>query len=459
MSHLDDSLDELDEVMSYVSTTFSEVDAPSLSPGQCPGTPKLPVGENVLVEEAKKEWRHPKFYLSDFVDIQVESMLYRVPRALMQQSDILKSNLPTNQSSSLYVSDITAQEMEAFLDVWDARAITGDEHFTFEQWAGALVTADRLKIPRIRSYVTQRLQDSLNQLDPFDCIDVATKYRVHEWLFQPFLRICERAESLSPVEVLRLGSERSSAVCRVREKLSAHKYESVITWVTNRWPKGGGFGARPPLQWEAMTKPLGEGQAVEAKRLVELETVLSKPNFPSPPAQSTVGPLPQGMPHPKYWQTDLRTMKVRNCLYQLPIRYFEQPTLLGEIQSHRDSSAAGDDLVMLPHDVVVSEWNIFLDIVTARPFDDPLLSLGFSSWMTGLRLAIRFGHNGARSYILKRIQTDFPEQDPIDLLEAAKIGDETHSDWLQGLYESLSQRKGPLSAEDIRRIGEEAAAE
>lgn len=72
---------------------------------------------------------------------------------------------------------------------------------------------------------------------------------------------------------------------------------------------------------------------------------------------------------------------------------------------------------------------------------------------------MRFGHAVARKYILQRIQCDFPEQDPIDLLEAAKIADAAHSDWLQGLYKTLSQRKGSLSPEDLRRIGEKATSE
>ncbi|KIO33126.1 hypothetical protein M407DRAFT_17991 [Tulasnella calospora MUT 4182] len=463
MSHFDDSLDELDEAMSYVSTTFSEADAQSLSPDRCPSTPKLPVGKNLLTGEANKEWKHPKFYLSDFVDTQVESMLYRVPRAVMQQSEIFKSNLPTDKSSnSLYVSGITAQEMEAFLDVSDARVVTGDDKFTFEQWAGALATAIRLGISRIRKYATQRLQESLDQLDPFDCIDVATKYRVHKWLFRPFLRICERPEPLSPAEMLRLGLERASAVFRVREKLSVYKYEAAVTWFCDNWPKnnhGGPWSNPPPLKWEAMAEAREAARAGEMKRLIALETVLSKPDFQSPVSRPTVDTVPQGMPHPRYWQTDLRTIRVRNCLYQLPIRYFEKPSLLGEIQSHGDSILDSGDFVVLPQDVVVSDWNVFLEIVTARPFDEPLLSLGFSSWVTGLRLAMRFGHDSAQRYILEKIQTGFAEQDPVDLLEAAKIGDVAHSDWLQGLYKRLSQRKGSLSPEDIRRIGEKAAAE
>lgn len=93
------------------------------------------------------------------------------------------------------------------------------------------------------------------------------------------------------------------------------------------------------------------------------------------------------------------------------------------------------------------------------PFDEPFLSLPFSSWVIGLRLAKRFGLDSARRYILHRIKTDFPRQDPIDLLEAAKIGSATHSDWLQGIYLNLAQRKVALSPGDIRRVGAEAAAD
>lgn len=195
--------------------------------------------------------------------------------------------------------------------------MTGDDHFTFEQWAGALAVANRMAIPRIRTYAIQRLQDALNRLDPFDCIDVADKYRVHEWLFQPFLRICERPEPLTPPEVLRLGPERSSAVGRVREKLLAHKYDSAISWVGNDWPKGGeyfDYYEPPPPQWVAMSESLDTALSIEVKRLIELETVLSKPEFrsPSPSGKSSIESGTQGMPHPKYWQTDLKTIKVRN---------------------------------------------------------------------------------------------------------------------------------------------------
>lgn len=79
--------------------------------------------------------------------------------------------------------------------------------------------------------------------------------------------------------------------------------------------------------------------------------------------------------------------------------------------------------------------------------------------MTGLRLAERFGDCNARTYIIQKIETDFPAQDPVDLLEAAKISGTAGSDWVRGLYASLSKRNSPLSLGDIRRIGEEATVE
>ncbi|KAG8958485.1 hypothetical protein FRC00_002695 [Tulasnella sp. 408] len=361
-------------------------------------------------------------------------MLYRVPRAILQQSEIFGSILQNYEASgSLYVNGITTQEMDAFLEVSDAREVTGDDHFTLEQWLDALATADRLGIPRIRSYVTKKAQGALNCLDPFDCIDIATKYRVYEWLVQPYVRICERPESLSPAEMLRLALERASAVCRVREKLFAEKYQSTKYWIANKWPgnssRHNSSSSEPP--WEEMEKAILAEQAAKGHSLVRRETVLSRPNFPSPGVEPPVYTVPQGTPHPKYSQTDLREMKVGSSLYQLPTRYFERPDLLGETPSGKGSSSQSDDLLMLPHDVTVYDWNTFLDIVTAR----------------------------ARRYILRRIETNFSSQNPIDLLEAAEIAGAPDSPWLQGLYKTLSERKDSLSPEDLGRIGKKASTE
>lgn len=197
------------------------------------------------------------------------------------------------------------------------RLVIGDGHFTFKQWAGALAAANRLAIPRIREYVSQRLTGGLDRLDPFDCVDAALQYREHEWLFEPFLRICERPEALSPAEILRLGPERSGAVGRVREKLLKREGELKMAWLREQWPtKVTKLRTIPQPDWAAMSTTVRETLAVEAERLFELETLLSKPDFSSPSlaARSSTGSDPRGTLYPKYGQSDLRTMKVRSLL-------------------------------------------------------------------------------------------------------------------------------------------------
>lgn len=54
--------------------------------------------------------------------LQVESTLYRVPYALIQQSDAFKEHIPEDDAGdALHVDGISPDEMEAFLDVSDAR--------------------------------------------------------------------------------------------------------------------------------------------------------------------------------------------------------------------------------------------------------------------------------------------------------------------------------------------------
>ncbi|KAG8916585.1 hypothetical protein FRC01_002976 [Tulasnella sp. 417] len=258
------------------------------------------------------------------------------------------------------------------LELHPHRLVTGDAHFTFEQWAGALAVANRLVVPQIRQYVIHRLQNALSSLDPFDCIDTALRYHVEQWLFQPVLRICERQEPLSPAEILRLGPERSSAVCRAREKLLAHKNHLEMTWTRDRWPRpmkkrpGISSISVPEPNWAEMSESVEVALATEAKRLIELEPILTRPNFGivSPRARPINDSIPNGVPHPKYWKTDSRVLKVGGCLYQLPITYLGHSALFGDDQSG-PSSHSGDS-VTIPQDIAVSDWDVFLEIVTAR---------------------------------------------------------------------------------------------
>lgn len=94
-----------------------------------------------------------------------------------------------------------------------------------------------------------------------------------------------------------------------------------------------------------------------------------------------------------------------------------------------------------------------------RPYDQPELSLAFSEWMSGLRVASKVNDDCAMAYIFRQIQEAYPDQDAVDLLEAARVAQAPYSQWLQNQYEILSRRSDAISSEEMRRIGVDALAE
>lgn len=99
------------------------------------------------------------------------------------------------------------------------------------------------------------------------------------------------------------------------------------------------------------------------------------------------------------------------------------------------------------------------DSPNCRPYDQPEPSFAFSEWMSGLRVASKLNDDCATAYIFGQIQTAYPDQDAVDLLEAAQVAQAPPSRWLQVRYSILSQRSDAISSEQMRRIGVDASAE
>ncbi|KAG8919085.1 hypothetical protein FRC01_001482 [Tulasnella sp. 417] len=115
-----------------------------------------------------------------------------------------------------------------------------------------------------------------------------------------------------------------------------------------------------------------------------------------------------------------------------------------------------EDVIVLPFDVRQSDWEIFLEVVTARPYDDPPLSLSFPEWVGGLRVAKFMQHADASNYIRTEIETKFLSEDVVDLLEAAIKLEFPDSEWLRGRFAALADRERNISAEEILRLGAKA---
>ncbi|KAG8930283.1 hypothetical protein FRC01_002985 [Tulasnella sp. 417] len=421
--------EDLIDSMSSVSTPFTE-SAPTLSP----------VTPTTSLQDCTEGDKHGDFYFCNFIDVKTGDGICSFPSSLVESS-ILREKLHTpKESERLNLEGFSHSEVRAFLEVADARLVSGDKHYSFQQWVSALSVANHLQLDHIRFYAAKSIEDGLIRLDPFECIEVAEKHGTQEWLLQPFRRICQRPEPLSSSEILRLGLDRASAVSKARENLMKMVHSRGL------FDKIYGGSALPSCVQTTF--------ANDALQVVKAEPLLCQLMAEHAPRPSDLGDHPE-----TYTSTlsssNLISINLRDCLYRLPLHYFGNCSLIHKLAA----SNVAHDPISLPSDLTTSEWEVFLKIITARPYDQPELSVAFSEWMGGLRVARKLNHNRAQAYIFRQIQKAYPDQDAVNLLEAARLAEVPHSQWIQDRYTILSLRSTAISSEEMRRIGEDASAE
>lgn len=79
------------------------------------------------------------------------------------------------------------------------------------------------------------------------------------------------------------------------------------------------------------------------------------------------------------------------------------------------------------------------------------LNLTFQEWVGALRLATIFGHSDARRFATAFLEHQLMDQDPFDVIDAAKACNVDH--WLQPQYIRISERQNFLSEAEGRRLG------
>ncbi|KAG9033875.1 hypothetical protein FS837_002321 [Tulasnella sp. UAMH 9824] len=427
----DDLLDSLSTASTRTDPTPAVISSPVISPIDSSLAPV-------------QSMRSSRFYYSDLLEVHVCSgsrATHFVPKALLQNSSPSHSSSITTANTEIHgcpliLERVSSTQMEAFLDVADTRIIAPKKDFSFEQLAGALFVANHLNLSDLRTFINPAIEEGLNRLDPFQCIEAAELYKVEDWLLRPFCRICERYDSLSPSEMGRLGLERSSAVARVREKLIRTGHSAEVLDL---------FSSSDRSRYDSDTI------RHKTLRLIEEEPLLFQ-LLPNGSPTLRTQPLDTSTAFPaRFAVGDFISMKVQSYLYSLPIAYFQSPELLRVLQKQGNGA-----LVMLPFDFSQSDWEIFLRVVTARPYANPPLRLSFREWVRGLRVAKLMEHNDASNYIRTEIQTKFLEEDTVDLLAAAIKLEFPESKWLQDRFNALADRRQNISAEEILRLGARA---
>ncbi|KAG8895975.1 hypothetical protein FRB99_000236 [Tulasnella sp. 403] len=115
-------------------------------------------------------------------------------------------------------SQVTAKEMECFVQLLDTRIFQPRPGLTFQQWSSSLHLATMWHFDQVREFIIESLDNQIRSIDPLDRIDVAIKCSVEKWLVPAYVALCTQEQPLSDSVGHRLGIVRFAALCRIRER-------------------------------------------------------------------------------------------------------------------------------------------------------------------------------------------------------------------------------------------------
>lgn len=172
--------------------------------------------------------KHSEFGDASYLIFLVDDTLFQIPLRHLRQSQFFRDMINEVHTGSegegksdelpIYLSGISAFEMESFLRAIDSPFIYGDPRLTFSQWASALHLATMWNFDEIRERVISQMDKMISTADVFERIDASLKCRVEKWLHPAYETLCTRSETLSDSEAERLGFRRAAAIWRIRER-------------------------------------------------------------------------------------------------------------------------------------------------------------------------------------------------------------------------------------------------
>ncbi|KAG8874588.1 hypothetical protein FRB98_008347, partial [Tulasnella sp. 332] len=160
---------------------------------------------------------HPKYY-DELVDLAVEDVTYRVSKSLFSQSAPFSKvfcSHPGGQPISLIGA--TVSEMESLLDVLHARQTEAPLELKIEEWGGALHLATKWGFGTVREHIIKHIEHHSTDQEAVDRFELAMKCHVPQWLHPAYNTLCTRGQHITADEGRRLGYERLTAICRIRE--------------------------------------------------------------------------------------------------------------------------------------------------------------------------------------------------------------------------------------------------
>ncbi|KAG9000304.1 hypothetical protein FRB94_005566 [Tulasnella sp. JGI-2019a] len=145
-------------------------------------------------------------------------MIYQVSRILLSHSTRLSEILDLySVGEPIPLIGVRSFEVESFLNVLHARQTESPLQLTVQEWGSALYISTRWGFTCIREHIIKQIEEHYEDQHALDRFELAMKCRVSQWLHPTYNTFYTRDGHITADEGRRLGYERLTAICKIRE--------------------------------------------------------------------------------------------------------------------------------------------------------------------------------------------------------------------------------------------------
>ncbi|KAG9031805.1 hypothetical protein FRB95_002297 [Tulasnella sp. JGI-2019a] len=159
-------------------------------------------------------------YDDELVSLVAEDQIYRISKILLSQSPRFSTVLGSYSGGQpMFRVDASISEIESFLEVLHARQTEARLRLQPGEWGDALYLSTKWGFSTIRDHVIKQIEVQCEDQGILERFEIALKCQVPQWLRNVYHTLCARNEHITAEEGRRLGYERLTAICRIREIL------------------------------------------------------------------------------------------------------------------------------------------------------------------------------------------------------------------------------------------------
>jgi len=174
--------------------------------------------------------KRPFHFEDSQVVLQVERNTYRIHRYFLVRESLFFRDLfslpqsgdakfveGSDDEHPITLPDTTASEFEGLLRFLYF-GMHDDNSPTLNDWMAILSISTRFIFDKVRERAIKEIATHLDQMDPFELIELTIKHDVHQWLKPACVKIVTRTDLISHAEALKVPSPIAVMLMRSREQ-------------------------------------------------------------------------------------------------------------------------------------------------------------------------------------------------------------------------------------------------